>query len=299
MVVKVFLLSQYLKTTLSKVSISNDIPIAIIKNFATCYCEKLASIFNDCLKENKFPNLMKIAEISPVFKKLDNTSKDNYRPISTLSNFTKLFESILFTQLNRYMQNKFSKYLTGFRKNHNTQNSLLRMIESWKVRLNNGSKVGVIIMDLSKAFDSLNHELLLAKLKAYGLDSNSVTFMKSYLTNRLQRCKINNSFSEWGKVLDDVPQGSTLRPLLFSIFLNDILLSLQKRYLAIYADDSALYTSDKSISNIMNSLSHDFTILSKWFYNNFIVLNPDKCSFMLLGIDDELQTNLVCGNETL
>ena len=150
MVVKVFLLSQYLKTTLSKVSISNDIPIAIIKNFATCYCEKLASIFNDCLKENKFPNLMKIAEISPVFKKLDNTSKDNYRPISTLSNFTKLFESILFTQLNRYMQNKFSKYLTGFRKNDNTQNSLLRMIESWKVRINNGSKVGVTIMDLSK-----------------------------------------------------------------------------------------------------------------------------------------------------
>ena len=87
------------------------------------------------------------------------------------------------------MQNKFPKYLSDFRKNYNMQNSLLTMIESWKVRLNNRSKVGVIIMDLSKAFDSLNHELLLAKLKAYGLDSNSVSFMK---TNRLQRCKINN-----------------------------------------------------------------------------------------------------------
>ena len=102
MVVKVFLLNQYLKTISlkqakklpsNKASISNDIPISIIKNFATCYCEKLASIFNDCLKENKFPNLMKIAEISPVFKKLDNTSKDNYRPISTLSNFTKLLKA--------------------------------------------------------------------------------------------------------------------------------------------------------------------------------------------------------------
>ena len=88
--------------------------MSIIKNFATCYCEKLASIFNDCIKENKFRNLMKIAEIIPVFKKLDNTFKDNYRPTSTLSNFTKLFESILFTQLNRYMQKKFSKYLTDF-----------------------------------------------------------------------------------------------------------------------------------------------------------------------------------------
>ena len=102
-----------------------------------------------------------------------------------------------------------------------------------------------------------------------------------------------------GKVLNGVPQGPILGPLLFSIFLNDIFLSLQKCDLANYANDSTLYTSDKSISNIMNSLSHDFTILSKWFYNNFMVLNPDKCSFMLLGVDDELQTNLVCGNETL
>ena len=240
---------------------------------------------------------MKIAKISPVFKKLDNTSKDNYRPISTLSNFTKLFESILFTQLNRYMQN-ISKYLTEFWKNHNMQNSLLRMIESWKVRLNNGSKVGVIIMDLSKAFDSLNHELLLAKLKAYGLDSNSVTFMKNYLTNRLQRCKKNNSFSEWGKVLNGVPQGSILDPLLFNIFLNYIFISLQKCDLANYADDSTLYSSGKSISNIMNSLSHNSTILPKWVHNNLMVLNPDKCSFMLLSVDDVLQTNLMCGNET-
>ena len=139
---------------------------------------------------------MKVAEISPVFKKLDNTSKDNYRIISTLSSFTKLFESIFFNQLNRYVQNKFSNHLTGFRKNYNMQNSLLRIIKSWKVRLNNGSKAGVIIMDLSKAFNNLNHELPLIKLKAYGLDRNSVTFMKSYLTNRLQHCKINNSLGK-------------------------------------------------------------------------------------------------------
>ena len=81
---------------------------------------------------------MKVTEISPVFKKLENISKDNYRPISTLRNFAELLESIIYLQLNDYMENKFSKYLTGFRKNHNTQNSLLRMIESWKANLNNG-----------------------------------------------------------------------------------------------------------------------------------------------------------------
>ena len=92
----------------------------------------------------------------------------------------------------------------------------------WNNLVNYLAQVGVITMDLSKAFDSLNHELLISKLKAYGLESNSVTFMKNYLTNRLQRCKINNSVSEWGKVLNGFPQGSTLGPLLLSIFLNDI-----------------------------------------------------------------------------
>ena len=152
------------------------------------------------------------------------------------------------------------------------------MIESWKVRVNNGSKVGVTIMDLSKAFDSLNHELLLTEIKAYGLDSNSVTFMKRYITNRLPRCKINNSFSGWGKVLNGVPQGSILGPLLLNIFLNDIFLSLRKCELANYTDDSTLYTSDKSISNIMNSLSHDFTqngsTIISWF---LVMINAPLC----------------------
>ena len=91
-----------------------------MKQFANCYCEKLANILNDCFIENRLPNLMKTAEISPVFKKLDNNSKDNYRPTSALSNFAKLFESIIYSQLNDCMENKFSKYLTAFRKSRNT-----------------------------------------------------------------------------------------------------------------------------------------------------------------------------------
>ena len=120
--------------------------------------------------------------------------------------------------------------------------------------------------------------------------------MRIYLTNRLQRCKINNSFSEWAKISAGVLQRSILGPLLFNIFINDIFLFLQKCDLTNCADDSTMYTSDKRDSTIIDSLSHEFTILSKWFYNNFMVLNPEKFSFMLLGVDDSLQTNLVCGD---
>ena len=140
--------------------------------------------------------------------------------------------------------------------------------------------------------------MLTTRLMAYDSDSNSVTFMKKYLTNRLQRGKINNSFSEWEKVLNSVLQLPILGPLLFNIFLDNIFLSLRKCHLVNYANGSTLYTSDKSISNIMNSLSHDFTILSKWFYHNFMVLNTDKFFFMSLGVDEH-PTNLVCANKTL
>ena len=120
--------------------------------------------------------------------------------------------------------------------------------------------------------------------------------MKSYLINKLKCCRVINSFSECGKLLAGV---LLLGPLLFDIFLNDIFLSLQKCDLASYVNDNTLYTSHKSISNIMNSLSHNFTFLSKWFFNNFKVFNPDKFFFMLPCVDDEPQINLVCGNETL
>ena len=108
----------------------------------------------------------------------------------------------------------------------------------------------------------------MAKLEAYGLDNNAVSFMRSYLTNRLQRCKINSSFSEWAKISAGVPQGSILGPLLFSIFINAIFLFLQKCNLTNYAGES-----DKRVSTIINSLRNEFTILSKWFYNNFMLLN--------------------------
>ena len=115
-------------------------------------------------------------------------------------------------------------------------------------------KVGLIYMNLSKAFDSLNHELLIAKLKCYGLDQNAVEFFKSYLSNCYQCCKINNTLGDWRKIIAGVPQGSILGPLLFNIFLNNIFLFLKNANLGNYADDSTLYVCNKNLETVISNL---------------------------------------------
>ena len=158
--------------------------------------------------------------------------------------------------MNLWKQN-LPNFSLAFEKN-NTQYALLRMIESWKTQLNKRKKIGVIITNLSKAFDTLNHNLLVAKLKAYGLNLNAASFIKSYLTNMYQHCKIGDSFSEWERIVAGVPQGSILGPLLFNIFINDIFLYIENSDLSNYADDSTLYASGESLSIIIENLKGDF-----------------------------------------
>ena len=137
-----------------------DIPMAAIKNATHAYSHRLTIIFNNCIRNGRFPDILKYADITSVFKKGDTTDRRNYRPISTLSNFSKIFEKLIYNQVNSYMESKLSKYLAGFRRNHNTKHDLLRMIESWGALLHKGQKVDAIIMDLSKEFDNPNHKLL-------------------------------------------------------------------------------------------------------------------------------------------
>ena len=169
--------------------------------------------------------------MTPVFKKEDESNKENYRPVSVLSHTSKIFERIVFNQMNLFFESKFSLQLTGFRKNHCPQNALINMIEKWRHALDKGKKVGTIFMDLSKAFDTLNHNLLLAKLDAYGFSFDAIKFVQSYLSERFQRVNINNNFSEWCKILLGVPQGSILGPLLFNIFINEIFYFIQDAYI--------------------------------------------------------------------
>ena len=132
-------------------------------------------------------------------------------------------------------------------------------------------------MDLSKAFDTLNHRLLLTKLKAYSLQPNALKQMENYLTGRFQRTKVNNSYSSWSEIIAGVPQGSILGPLLFNIFLNNLFLYPQETFLSNYADDNTLYSIGNTIEGVKKALSNDFRIIQNWFHENLMVLNAKKC----------------------
>ena len=181
------------------------------------------------------------------------------------------------------MKNKLSNLLTGFRKNHSTQNCLLNMIEIWKNVADKGGTISAIFMDLSKAIDAINHNLLIAMLGAYGFRNDALLYMKNYLSDRHQRVRVNSNYSSWIKITTGVPQGSILGPLLFNIFINDIFLFVSNSSLSNYADDNTLYNVGFNTDTVIHTLSLDFQILKEWFFDNYMVLIPGKCHFMCIG----------------
>ena len=287
-----------LKLDTSK-STSGNIPTKILKDVAHEVAESLSSCFNTSLDLDSFPNELKLSDIVPVHKKGSTTDKSNYRPISLLPTLSKVYERIIFNQLLKIMETKLSKYLCGFRKGYSTQHCLLNLLQAWQKHLSNSGKVGAVLMDLSKAFDVLPYDLLIAKLWAYGIGTKSLRFLYSYLNDRKMRVRVESAFSEWLNVLLGVPQGSILGPLLFNIFVNDLFLCDLVSFIANYADDNTLYVMGHSLHDVMSTLTNEVPIVVDWFRINQMVVNPDKFQFLLLGCQKDEECTLAVDNNTI
>ena len=224
---------------------------------------------------------MKNANVIPVFKKGSKNLKENYRPISILSNVSKLFERPIFNQISVYFERIFSRFQCGFRKGYKSQDALLAMIEKLKRSVDKGETFGALMTDLSKAFDCLSHELLIAKLHAYGFSNQSLQLIFSYLSDRKQRTKINETYSVWEEIMFGVPQGSILGPLLFNIFICDLFFVISDIDFSSYADDNTPYVCELSLDEVIISLENIATRLLNWFRDNEMKANPDKFHLLL------------------
>ena len=217
----------------SKKACKSSIPVKLLKEYSSICSEPLTNLINRGLRTSTFYQNLKYADLTPVHKKDATTDKKNYRPISLLPAISKIFERVIVQQVGAYIDTILSPFLCGYRKGYNAQHALLSLLEKWRVTLDNKGYGGAVLMDLSKAFDTLNHDLLIAKLHAYGFDKKSLKLLKSYLTNRWQRTKVNTSFSSWTELLIGVPQGSVLGPLLFNLFINNFFFQIPKLIFAI------------------------------------------------------------------
>ena len=245
----------------------------IVKIAAPVISDSLTLIFNLSITLSCFPDEWKTARVIPLYKNDQRNLPGNYRPIPVLPAISKILERILYDQLYSYLTKYelLSNCQFGFRKVHSTATALLNCTNDWYVNLDRKRFNLVVLIDLKKAFDTVDHRILLRKLELYGIKGQALTLLESYLTNRNQRCQIQNFLSSERLITCGVPQGSILGPLFFLLYINDLPQCLNRTKPCLFADDTNLTASGDSIHDVQAAVNSDLENLRKWLVAN-------KCS---------------------
>ena len=236
-----------------------------------------------------FLNSFKLAEVIPLFKGGDKQDPDRYRPISLLPTIGKLFEKILSIRVLKFLSKHeiVSKHQIGFRAKFSTDYAFIDIYDKLINNLDKGLSSCAIFLDLAKAFDSVDHRILLKKLDYYGIRGKALQLFESYLNSRSQYVKVNNVTSSCINILFGVPQGSILGPLLFLIFIND-LPDATKLFVKLFADDTFLCTESEDFAALENEVNVELDKVFVWLASNKLTLNIDKCKFMIISNKREI-----------
>uniref|UniRef100_A0A8C5N3B1 Reverse transcriptase domain-containing protein n=1 Tax=Leptobrachium leishanense TaxID=445787 RepID=A0A8C5N3B1_9ANUR len=262
----------------------DQIPAMLLKISAPAIANPVATLINESLVTGCIPKLWKTARVVPIHKSGDSTLVSNYRTISLLLVISKICKKCVYTQLRDYYQ--YWNYLTtdqsGFRPNHSTTTALLKVCNDIQAGMEQGSLTEAIFLYFAKAFDTVDHGILLKKLKDSGIGDGILSWFQSYVSDRLQYVSISGSSSLPLPVTCGVPQGSILGPLLFTIFINDKPNICKASTVHMYADDTVIYTSKPTLPQLEAVLQEQFTVVEKWIKHK-LFLTADNTVTMLFG----------------
>ena len=270
----------------SKATCLDNIGPKILKISANIIAPSLVYIRNKSVISGSFPSMWKEANVKPLFKTGDKDDINNYRPISILPTIFKLIEKWADIKFSLFLNNfdLLHKSQSGFRAKHFKESAFILMVDSWLKAFNAGKLIGCVMVDFRKAFDLVDHQILLKKLQSYKCDNSCLSWFRSYLFNRTQRVAINNELSDSSAVNCGVPQGSILGPLLFLLFINDLPLTLHETisWVDLYADDTTIYEQNVYISTPQSNLQKYLNLLHDWCRKNGMVLNTLKTKVMFI-----------------
>jgi len=247
--------------------------------------EPLRYIFNLSLTSSVVPDKFKLAKVVPIYKKGETTKTQNYRPISLLSIFNKILEKLVHRRLTNFLNKKevLYKFQFGFRKHYSTSLALLEVLDNCYNSLDAGNKIVGLFLDLQKAFDTVDHAILLSKLQFYGIRGLMFEWLKNYLSDRKQYTVVNKVSSNIGHITCGVPQGSVLGPLLFLIYMNDIHRAVPGHDVKLFADDTNVFIIGKDLQVLEREANNCLKNLQIWLTANKLSINLEKTYYALFS----------------